>query len=278
MGLDASTDEAAAFKRFEAAGWTERADSYGALIARATALVAEHLLDAARVSADMRVLDVACGPGHISAAIAGRGAHPLGIDISAGMLDVARAAHPGLDFAEGDAEALPADAGPFDAVVGGFVMNHLPSPERAAAEAVRVLRPGGRAAFSVWDRPERTRLIGLLGEAVERAGGDRMAAVPAGPDGFRFADPDEFRELLERAGLHRVAVETRDITVLARDTDELWEGMLGGCVRAGEAVLAHPPSARERIRHAFDELAAEFALADGLSVPATVLIASGESA
>jgi SAM-dependent methyltransferase len=191
------------------------------------------------------------------------------------MLAAARKAHPELEFAEDDAKSLPDDVGPFDAVVGGFVMNHLPSPERAAAEAARVLRPGGRAAFSVWDRPERTRLIGMLGDAVERAGGDRDAAVPAGPDGFRFADADEFRRLLEGAGLRDVGVDTHDIAVLARDTDELWEGMLGGCVRAGEAVLAHPSSTRERIREQFDRLATEYSVPQGLSVPATVLIASG---
>lgn len=271
MGLD----EAAAFKRFEAEGWSERAGTYGSLIARATTLVADPLLDAAGVSSGMRVLDVACGPGHVSAAIAERGASPLGIDISAGMLAAARAAHPELEFAEGDAESLPDAAGPFDAVVGGFVMNHLPSPERAADEAARVLRRGGRAAFSVWDRPERTRLIGMLGDAVELAGGDRHAAVPAGPDGFRFADAAEFHGLLERAGLGDVRVESHDIALFVRDTDELWEGMLGGCVRAGAAVLAHPQSTRERIRGAFDELAAEHAVPDGLSVPASVLIASG---
>ena len=59
--------------------------------------------------------------------------------------------------------------------LGGFVINHLPHPQRALAEAVRVLVSGGQVAFSVWDRPERMRVIGVVKEAIETAGVDRDA-------------------------------------------------------------------------------------------------------
>ena len=148
------------FKAFEAAGWSRRADTYGYVSGAITARFVDPLLDAGRVGAGMRVLDVATGPGRVAAAAAARGAEPVGVDIAEGMLAVARRDHPQLDFRLGDAEALPFADSCFDAVVGGFVLNHLPRPEVAGAELVRVLASGGRLALSVWDVPERTRFIG----------------------------------------------------------------------------------------------------------------------
>jgi hypothetical protein len=86
----------------------------------------------------------------------------------------------------------------FDAVVGGFVLNRLPRPEMAAAELARVLASGGRLALSVWDVPERSRFIGLVRDAVARAGGGPSAEPPAGADPFRFVDEARLRGLLDK--------------------------------------------------------------------------------
>ncbi|MEK6229178.1 MAG: methyltransferase domain-containing protein [Actinomycetota bacterium] len=264
------------FKRFEAQSWSERADSYDRLIRHVTEAAAPALLDASGVAAGMRVLDLGCGRGHTSAAIAERGAQPLGVDIAEGMLEAARELHPGLEFAQGDAEHLAFGDASFDAVAGGFTVNHLPVPERGAAEAARVVRPGGRVAFSVWDTPERTPLIGMLGDAVERAGLARDEAVPDGPDGLRFADGDEFASLLSRAGLVDVRVESLELTCEVAGADELWDGLVGGTVRSSSAVLALGSDERQQVRECFDELAAEYGVpGGGLRVPAVVRIASG---
>ena len=170
------------FKAFEAAGWSRRASTYGRVTGAITARFVDALLDAACVGAGMRVLDVATGPGHVAAAAAARGAEPVGVDIAEGMLAVARRDHPQLDFRHGDAEALPFADSSFEAVVGAFVLNHLPRPEVAAAEFARVLESGGRLALSVWDAPERARFIGLVRDAVARAGGTPSAAPAGGPD------------------------------------------------------------------------------------------------
>ena len=132
---------AAAFKAFEADGWSARAGTYGALMARATAFAIEPLLDAARVGPGVRVLDVGCGPGALSAAAAARGARVTGADLAEGMLAQARRNHPGIEFVHADAEELPFDDGAFDVALGAFIVNHLPHPERAAAELARVAAP-----------------------------------------------------------------------------------------------------------------------------------------
>jgi len=274
--LPPTAEDDANFKRFESEGWSAQAESYGELTGRVTAAAAGALLDAGGVRDGLGVLDVACGAGAVTAAAAERGAHPVGLDISAGMLEKARRAHPELELIEGDAEALPFEAGSFEAVVGGFVLNHLPRPERAVAEAARVVSPGGRLAFSVWDRPERARVMGIMSEAIDRAGLDRSEGVPPGPDGFRFADEDAFAALLGNAGLGDVRVDTLELSVPVRDVDELWDGLLGGTVRAAAAVRAASQENQRRVRQAFDELAAPYQAGDGgLVLPAVVKVGSG---
>ena len=259
------------FKAFEAAGWSRRASTYGRVTGAITERFVDALLDAACVGAGMRVLDVATGPGHVAAAAAARGAEPVGVDIAEGMLAVARRDHPQLDFRHGDAEALPFADSWFGAVVGAFVLNHLPRPEVAAAELARVLESGGRLALSVWDAPERARFIGLVRDAVARAGGAPSAGPPAGPDPFRFADDAQLRALLDNAGLEDVAVET----VAVGHRVELWDGLLAGSVRSAAAVEALSPAARERARAAFAELVEPHRIAGGHELPAVAKLGSG---
>lgn len=265
-------------KRFESEGWNERADTYGDLTGRVTVLVADALLDAASVDAGDRVLDVACGGGQVAGRAAGRGASPAGVDLAEAMVEQARRDHPGIAFEVADAEDLPAADGAFEAAVGGFILNHLPHPERCAAECARVVGPGGGVAFSVWDQPERARLIALVGEAVERAGGDRSAGVPDGPDDFRFADPSEMRSLLRGAGFERIEVRSHELSIEVPGTDALWDGLMGGLARAPATVEAHGESMRARVREAFAEIAAGFRRPGGggvLEVPAVVVLGSG---
>ena len=175
------------FKAFEAASWGAKAPTYDRLTGRVTAHVVEPLLDAAAVGAGARVLDLATGTGSIAAAAAARGAAVVGVDLAYGMIEVARARHPEVDFRRGDAEHLRFEDAAFDAVVAGFVFNHLPSPERAAAECARALVPGGRLALAVWDEPERSRFLSVLVEAVAVAGLETAGEVPGGPDPYMFA-------------------------------------------------------------------------------------------
>jgi SAM-dependent methyltransferase len=101
-----------------------------------------------------RVLDVACGTGNLSLPAARAGAVVTGLDIALNLLKQARAeaAAEGLPirFDEGDAEELPYADASFDAVVTMFGAMFAPRPERAAAELLRVCRPGGRVAMANW--------------------------------------------------------------------------------------------------------------------------------
>src|SRR4051794_33840746 len=153
-------------------------------MARATAAAIEPLLDAAGVSAGTRVLDVGTGPGDLAAAAAARGARVTGVDLAPGMLKEARRRHPDVEFVRADAERLPFADGEFDAVLGAFVVNHLPEPEGAAAELARV---GRRVALAMWGPEDEVAILGLPARAA--AGLD--AASPPGPDSTRFTDRAE---------------------------------------------------------------------------------------
>src|SRR2546421_5642753 len=106
-----------AVRKFEHAGWEQAAAQYDATFARATAPFVEALLDAAGVAAGTKVLDICCRTGIVSAAAARRGAHPVGLDFSAAMLNQARQAYPQRQFDQGDAETLPYADQSFDAVI-----------------------------------------------------------------------------------------------------------------------------------------------------------------
>ena len=263
------------FKAFEAEGWGDRAETYGDLLGTVTARVAEALLDAAGVRHGMRVLDVATGPGYAAERAAARGAHPVGIDIAEGMLALARRRRPELDFRWGDAEELPFEDASFETVVGGFVLNHLPRPEHAVVEAVRVLAPAGTVAFSVWDRPERNRLNGVFRDAMADVGVPSLAEIEQGPDPNRFSDDPEFVALLEGGGLDQTAVETISLTLTVPDADTLWAGFMGSSVRMRAQVDAQPEDVRRRIREAYEHRVELHRHVDGLEIPVVVKLGSG---
>src|SRR5215467_12587672 len=147
--------DAEEFRDFEHRGWERAAAHYGKGFGELTQQSVEPLLDAVQADRGARLLDVACGPGYVAAAAAARGSSVLGIDFSAEMVAIASSQNPALEFQEGDAENLKLADSTFDIVVMNYGMLHLSQPDRAISEAFRVLRPGGRYAFTVWDLPER---------------------------------------------------------------------------------------------------------------------------
>ncbi|HWS89552.1 MAG TPA: methyltransferase domain-containing protein [Pyrinomonadaceae bacterium] len=106
------------------------------------------------LKAGERVLDVACGSGNLSFPAARAGAEVTGIDIATNLVETARgrARAEGLrvNFDEGDAEQMPYADSSFDVVMTMFGAMFAPRPERAAAELLRVCRPGGRVAMANW--------------------------------------------------------------------------------------------------------------------------------
>lgn len=123
-------------------------------IARSFAPGAEAFIERLSIRRGESVLDVACGTGNLAIPAARAGARVTGIDIAPNLIAQARheahAAGVGITFDVGDAEVLPYADGQFDTTVTMFGAMFAYRPSKAAAELLRVTRPGGRVAMANW--------------------------------------------------------------------------------------------------------------------------------
>lgn len=235
------------FKHFEHRGWQAVAERYDAAFVGATGQSIAPVLDALGTGPGVRLLDVACGPGDATAAAAARGARVLGVDFAAEMVALAQRKWPGVEFKEGDAEKLALPDAVFDAVMMNFGVLHLANPDRALAECFRVVRPGGRLAFTVWEPPPQTVPFAIVLEAVEKHGIVNIG-VPPGPPMFRFADSHEALRVLGEVGFATVGFKALPITLALAEPDALFQIMLEAGVRTSGLLKAQTPAALDAIR------------------------------
>ena len=152
---------------------------------------AADLVAFANVARNETVLDVGCGTGVVAITAARLGAKVHGLDLTPALLERARqnaaVAHVEVEFKEGDVESLPYADASFDVVLSQFGHMFGPRPEVTTAEMLRVLRPGGRIAFSTWP-PEHGmgKLFALLGKYMPPP--PAGAPTPAPP--VQWGDPN----------------------------------------------------------------------------------------
>ncbi len=235
------------FKDFERAGWESVADEYAGAFGELTQQSIGPLLDAVNAESGIRLLDVASGPGYVAGAAAQRGAIVTGVDFSAPMVAAAQQTYSEVNFEQGDAEALPFAEGSFDAVTMNFGLLHLGDPDKALAEACRVLRPGGRFAFTVWAKPQEAAGFGItLGAILTH--GDMRVALPDGPPFFRFSDWAESTRSLAAAGFTDAAVKKIAQTWRLPSVDALFQTMQTATVRTAGLLRHQTPEALRSIR------------------------------
>jgi SAM-dependent methyltransferase len=240
------------FRADEFAGWTARAESYDRLFTPISNQAIPSMLAALGELRNKRVLDVCCGLGHLTAALAAGGADAEGLDFAPSMVLRAGAHYPTLRFLRGDAEKLPFDDNAFDHVVCCYGIMHLENADQAIAEAFRVLKRGGSYVFTQWAREDE--VLAIVSSAVA-AHGSPDVVLSAAPPQMRFGDPDECRRVLLACGFVNAAVMRLDIAWTADRADALLDLIFGGAVRAAMMIEAQPPQQREMIEKAITEAA-----------------------
>jgi demethylmenaquinone methyltransferase/2-methoxy-6-polyprenyl-1,4-benzoquinol methylase len=164
-----------------------------------------------KLSVGGSALDVACGSGRLTAELTrrvGPKGRVVGLDFSAGMLEVARRDYPNLEFIEGDALKLPFDDASFDASTIAFGLRNLADPVRGLSEMRRVVKPGGRAVVLEFVRPPQgpvgmgyrlylKTLLPMIGGAIS---GDRTAYRYLSDTIDSYRTPDELGDMAFAAG------------------------------------------------------------------------------
>jgi SAM-dependent methyltransferase len=266
--------EARAFYEFERTGWERVADDYHRYFADLTTGFIEPLLSAGGVARGCRVLDVATGPGYVAGAAARRGADVVGVDFAEAAVAVARQQFPALEFEVGSAEELPFPDAAFDVVVMNFGLLHVSQPEQALAEAHRVLRSGGRVAYSVWGDPQVCAGFKLILGAIAEHG-NMDIPLPDGPPFFRFSDPAESRNALTDAGFLAPKIEEVHIEWELPSADTLYDTFLHGAVRTGALLKAQTPKAQADIRLAVRQGVYDYLRNERILLPMAAVISSG---
>jgi SAM-dependent methyltransferase len=204
-----------------APGWEANAGFVDEQLALAT----EALLDAARIGEGDRVLDLAAGPGGAGLAAAqrvGSTGRVVLSDVAAEMVAVAArraSADAQVSTAVFDQSAIDFGDASFDAVINRHGLMFVEDPARTVAEAVRVLRAGGRYAVMTWDRREANPWLGLVLDAVSAQFG-----VPFPPPNvrgpFSLDTPDVLTSVLRDGGLEDVTVDAMSTPMHAASLGE----------------------------------------------------------
>ncbi|MEC9343652.1 MAG: methyltransferase domain-containing protein [Pseudomonadota bacterium] len=234
------------FAELERKGWSEpnTAGAYARDFAAAADMCIPALVAAVESKPGMRIADICCGHGMIAQALAATGAEVIGVDFSPAMLELARANAPEARFVEGDAMALDLADDSLDAVTIGFGIPHVPEPETVFGEVKRVLRDGGRFAYTVWHGMEVDGAFRWLFEAVRRHG-DPDISLPPAPDANAYGLREVAFPALEAASFRDMAVQTVDSHWVSDNPAAPYAFFRDGTVR-GAALLRGQPEPRKR--------------------------------
>lgn len=170
---------------------------------------AKPLCDAAGITRDSDVLDVACGTGATTREAARRldsKGRIVGLDRNDGMLGVARSRAPSIEWVSGLAESLPFAPQSFDCVLCQFGLMFFDDKTKALKDMARVLRPGGRIALSVWDLADNSPGYAGMIELIETMFGREAADALRAP--FSLGDKQTLLKLLDDGGIAKATVTT----------------------------------------------------------------------
>jgi SAM-dependent methyltransferase len=261
------------FKSLELATWQRGAEPYDRLFGAVTREAIAPALDSLDLRPGQRLLDLCCGTGHTVAAALARGVAACGLDLAPAMVERARQVCPPGTFRVGDAEAIDAEDATFDGICCLFGINHLPDQERAVAEAFRLLRPGGRFAFTMWRPPGPSKFHALVQDAIA-AHGRGTVPCPEGAPRLRYGEAGPCAALLVEAGFEPPVVRELPLA-FALDTPRTVLELAATSPRVSLLLAQQSEEARRRIEEAIVAGALAFRRGARIHLPIPALLTVG---
>src|ERR671924_419873 len=228
------------------------ADAYDRHVGRYGPPLASGLIEFAGVNAGMRALDVGCGPGALTAALADRlgPAKVSGADPSEQFAEACRARVPGARIVVAAAESLPFRDGLFDAALSQLVVNFMRDPETGVREMVRVTRPGGVVASCVWDYAGAMTLLRAFWDAAREVDPEGATASDEGVV-MRWCGEGELAELWRTAGLRQVRFGPIVVRARYDGFEDLWSPLPTGIAPSGAFCKSLDPDRRSALHDAY---------------------------
>jgi ubiquinone/menaquinone biosynthesis C-methylase UbiE len=237
------------------------------------------LVDVAMLQPNEDVLDVACGTGFVARLAAqrvGAKGRVVGIDLNPSMIEAARAAsgREGVDWRIGDAGALPLENGGFDVVLCQQGLQFFPDRVGALREMRRVLRLGGRLAFTVWSAIGDTPYQAALAAALARHVNPEAGSIARAPHALH--DAVELHDLVTAAGFGNVRVRPTIETTTLPLPEKFVPGHFAALPMAG-TIARLTPDQRAALIKDMTEALRLYIDGEHLRVPAGVHVVTADA-
>ncbi|MGA9090075.1 MAG: methyltransferase domain-containing protein [Bradyrhizobium sp.] len=281
IGHDQNADQIAYWNGPGGQRWADRQQVQDILLQP----VADILIDRAQAEPGERIVDVGCGSGAVSIALAqkvGPGGHVMGIDISGPMLSRARQIAPAgsrIDFVLADATVHPFDPNSLDLLVSRFGVMFFADPALSFGNLRRALKPSGRLAFACWREPRENPFFMAPLQAVYKHAPKLPPQGPEDPGPFSFASEPRVHRVLGEAGFKGIAMEPCDLALdiaVGRGLDAAIEGAME-IGPAARALAEQPPEVRAAAANSIREALSPYARGQTVPLPAAIWIVTASA-
>jgi len=247
--------------------------------------VSQILIDRTGAKAGERILDVGCGCGATTIALAERVAPSgfvFGIDISVPMLSRARQVAPQglpLDFVLADATVYPFDPASFDLLASRFGVMFFAEPAVSFANLHRALLPSGRLVFACWRQPRENPWMMTPLQAVYQHVPKLPQLGPEDPGPFTFASEERVHRTLGDAGFKQIAMEPCNLVLdlaIGRGLEAAVETALE-IGPSSRALEGHPADIQAAAKNSIREALTPFVRGQSVPLPASIWIVTARA-